>query len=261
MRKGDLSGTTHKLQTYLLLLFIYFLKLINSWLHWVFTAARGLSLVVASGSSSSLWCAGFSLQWFLLLWSTGSRCLGLVAPQHVESSQARDRTHVLCIGRWIPILWTPRDVLICYFLLWSSSVFSVTLRWVVTSCWKWWGHKVCLSPGLIYSLFLSGERRSRGWKNWWIHCQTERAKASGLSFHISEYWGTPGALKLGEERPIRLCEIFSWCLSLRWRIVCDFFVVTALSLPMLDHWWSLREQLCGKPTCSPERWCPGDHTL
>ena len=29
-------------------------------LHWVFIAARGLSLVAASGSYSSLWCAGFS---------------------------------------------------------------------------------------------------------------------------------------------------------------------------------------------------------
>ena len=30
------------------------------WLHWVFVAARGLSLVAASGGYSSLWCAGFS---------------------------------------------------------------------------------------------------------------------------------------------------------------------------------------------------------
>ena len=48
-------------------LFIYF------WLRWVFVAARGLSLVVASGGCSSLRCAGFSLQWLLLLQSTGSR--------------------------------------------------------------------------------------------------------------------------------------------------------------------------------------------
>ena len=44
--KGNLSGTNHKLQTYLLHLFIYFLKLTNFWLHWVFSAAGGLSLVV-----------------------------------------------------------------------------------------------------------------------------------------------------------------------------------------------------------------------
>ena len=46
------------------------------WLHWVFIAACRLSLVVASGGYSSLRCAGFSLQWLLLLWSTGSRHTG-----------------------------------------------------------------------------------------------------------------------------------------------------------------------------------------
>ena len=40
--------------------FIYF------WLHWVFVAARGLSLVVASRGYSSLWCVGFSLWWLLV---------------------------------------------------------------------------------------------------------------------------------------------------------------------------------------------------
>ena len=30
-------------------------------------------------------------------------CMGLVAPWHAESSQSRDRTHILCTGRWILI--------------------------------------------------------------------------------------------------------------------------------------------------------------
>ena len=51
-------------------LFIYF------WLRWVFVAARGFSLIVASGAYSSLRCAGFSLRWLLLLRSTGSRLAG-----------------------------------------------------------------------------------------------------------------------------------------------------------------------------------------
>ena len=46
------------------------------WLHWVFVAVRRLSLVAASGGYSSLWCAGFSLRWLLLLQSTGSRHAG-----------------------------------------------------------------------------------------------------------------------------------------------------------------------------------------
>ena len=50
--------------------FIYF------WLHWVFVAACGLSLVAASRGHSSLWCAGLSLRWPLSLQSTGSRRAG-----------------------------------------------------------------------------------------------------------------------------------------------------------------------------------------
>ena len=41
-------------------------------LHWVFVAACGLSLVAMSGGYSSLQRVGFSLQWLLLLQSTGS---------------------------------------------------------------------------------------------------------------------------------------------------------------------------------------------
>ena len=107
--------------------FIYFL-FIYFCLRWVFVAARGLSLVAASGGYSSLRCAGFSFWWLLLLRSTGSRCMGfssygtwaqqlwltgsraqaqqlrrtgLVAPWHVGSSWTRARTPVPCIGRWI----------------------------------------------------------------------------------------------------------------------------------------------------------------
>ena len=60
----------HILFYFLINLFIYF------WLCWVFIAAHRLSLVVASGGYSSLRCAGFSLQWLLLLQSTGSRRAG-----------------------------------------------------------------------------------------------------------------------------------------------------------------------------------------
>ena len=46
------------------------------WLLWVFIAACGLSLVLASGGFCFLWCAGFSLWGLRLLQSTGSRCVG-----------------------------------------------------------------------------------------------------------------------------------------------------------------------------------------
>ena len=59
--------------------FYLFIFNINLFIH-LFLAALGLccglSLVAASGDYSSLRCAGFSLQWFLLLQSTGSRCAG-----------------------------------------------------------------------------------------------------------------------------------------------------------------------------------------
>ena len=60
-----------KYNTVQVFFFFFFL-----WLHWVFIAVHGLSLVVASGGYSSLQCAGFSLQWLLLLRSTGSRYAG-----------------------------------------------------------------------------------------------------------------------------------------------------------------------------------------
>ena len=58
----------------------HFLKLIiylfYLWLHWVFVAAHGPSLVVVSRGFSSLQYTGFSLWWLLLLWSTDSWCMG-----------------------------------------------------------------------------------------------------------------------------------------------------------------------------------------
>ena len=45
---------------------IYFYLFYFFWLHWVFVAAHGLSLVAASGGYSSLWCVGFSLRWLLI---------------------------------------------------------------------------------------------------------------------------------------------------------------------------------------------------
>ena len=110
------------------LLCLFLIFKIYFWLRWVFVAVRRLSLVVASGGYSSLWCAGFSLLWPLLLWSTGSRhagfssCgtwaqqlwlassraqaqqlwrMGSAARRHVGSSRTRTRTRVPCIGRRI----------------------------------------------------------------------------------------------------------------------------------------------------------------
>ena len=97
------------------------------WLRWVFR----LSLVEASGGSSSLPCVGFPLPWLLLLQGTGSRHMGLrscgtwalgpmglsscgaglVALWCVGSPKIRGWTCVPCIGRQILIPCTTREVL------------------------------------------------------------------------------------------------------------------------------------------------------
>ena len=124
--------------TFLFFLNVYiFLILFYFWLCCVFVAALGLSLVAGSGGYSSLWCAGFSLRWLLLLRSTGSRrtgfsscgtwaqqlwlvgsraqaqqlwCTGLAAPRHVGSSWTRDQTRVPCVSRRILNHCTTREV-------------------------------------------------------------------------------------------------------------------------------------------------------
>ena len=73
---GKLSLTSLNRLFFQINLFIYLL--IYLWLYWVFVVACGLSLVVASGGYSSLWCTGFSLQWLLLLQSMASRHAGSV---------------------------------------------------------------------------------------------------------------------------------------------------------------------------------------
>ena len=66
---------------------------------------RGLSLVAASGGYSSLRCAGFSLQWLLLLRSTGSRCAGFSSC----GSRALERRRSSC-GSWAQLLRSMGDL-------------------------------------------------------------------------------------------------------------------------------------------------------
>ena len=52
-----------------------FILLLFFWLHWVFVAVPGLSLLAASVSRGHclLWCIDIRLWWLLSLQSTGSR--------------------------------------------------------------------------------------------------------------------------------------------------------------------------------------------
>ena len=90
------------------------------WLRWVFVATRGLSS--SCGKQGLLFFAVWGLLIVVAslvakhgLYSMDSVAVvhGLSCPQHVDSSQTRDRTCVLCIGRQILNHWTTREVLIC----------------------------------------------------------------------------------------------------------------------------------------------------
>ena len=69
---------------------------------------------------------------------SSSRGRALAALQHVESPWARDRTCVLCIGRWIPIHYTTREVLPHHFspLSWSMSFLLLLMAQKATNCHK-----------------------------------------------------------------------------------------------------------------------------
>ena len=85
-----------------------------SWLCWVSAAARGLSFDAVRG----LLIAVASLAPEHRLWATQAQllwCVGFVAPQHTESPQTRDQTHVPSFGRWILNHWTTREVLQSHF--------------------------------------------------------------------------------------------------------------------------------------------------
>ena len=71
-----LSHFREVLGKFLAILSFFLIYLIYFWLHWVFVAEPGLSLVVASEGYSSSRCTGFSSQWLLLLQSMGSRHVG-----------------------------------------------------------------------------------------------------------------------------------------------------------------------------------------
>ena len=62
--------------------------------------------------------------------------VGLVAPQHMGSSQTRDQTHVPCITRWILNHWTTREIpWLCFRSI--PSLFPAPAELLVrdSECW------------------------------------------------------------------------------------------------------------------------------
>ena len=61
---------------------------------------------------------GFSSWWLI----------GLVASQHVASSQTKDQTRIPCIGRWSLYHWTSKEVLFPLLVhLYLPSLYSIAL--------------------------------------------------------------------------------------------------------------------------------------
>ena len=107
----------------------------------VVAVSRGWGAAIAAYSSCNAWtshCGGFSCygawalrctvfsnfgMWAQQLWLPGSRAQaqqlwhrGLVALQHVMSSQTKDQTRVSCIGWQILCRWATREALIMVFI-------------------------------------------------------------------------------------------------------------------------------------------------
>ena len=90
----------------------------------VFVAAvsRGFALQSLGSEcrSFSTCCTGAQQLW----------CTGLVAPQCVESSWAREQAQIPCIDRWILNHWTTREVPNLRILRWDCRGLC---RWVLNS--------------------------------------------------------------------------------------------------------------------------------
>ena len=116
---------------------------------WISVSARALLGSRQAGAPPQLLCMVFSLLRLLALRSTRSRarglqqlwCIDLVAPQHVESSQIRDQTHVSCIGRWMLHPWANSKAPLLFsfsvliFLRVGWTVWGRSVRFECLLCW------------------------------------------------------------------------------------------------------------------------------
>ena len=96
---------------------VYVFYLFNFWLLWVFVALHRLSLAAVNQSYSPSRCGLLiAVTCLVKRWLSVPRLQELqqagseVVLRHVESSWTRDRTHVPCIGRHIPIHCATRAV-------------------------------------------------------------------------------------------------------------------------------------------------------
>ena len=122
MDRGAWQVTVHGVtKSWTWLSYVDFTSLRLSWFH--FTAPL---LLQSTGSrcmgfnNYSTWVLQFQLAGFRA-WAQQIWCTGLGAPWHVESSQTRDQTCVLCISKQIPIHWATREVSVVFLNSASSN--------------------------------------------------------------------------------------------------------------------------------------------
>ena len=104
---------------------------------WAFSCCNQWGLRSLRWGARTSQCGGFSCCRAQAPGTVGSvscaqRCPGLVAPRHVDSSQTRNRTHFLCIGRQILMHCATREVLLSFL----SLQLMVEVQIVAYFCWS-----------------------------------------------------------------------------------------------------------------------------
>ena len=102
-----------------------------------------------AGTPFHLWGTGFSLRWHLLLWTSGSRCTGLIVPWCVESSQTGVEPMSPAWAGRFPATGPPRKSEFPIFVKWPVAQDAASLLWAEVSFQR----KLHLPP-----------RERRGWQ-------------------------------------------------------------------------------------------------
>ena len=134
--KEDWNELFKQQEKFQLILF-FFLQIcyFNIYLFILFLAVLGLCCCKKTFSSCDDWASHFSDFSCCRAWALGHKLqhlqhLGLVAPQHVESSLARDWTHISCTGRQILNHCTIREtlqIIFDYFYFHRNLLFKVAI--------------------------------------------------------------------------------------------------------------------------------------
>ena len=150
--------------------FIIIFKTFLFWLHWVFPAVRGLSLVVVSAGYSPWRCTGVSLQWLLPLQSTSSGPSGsLVVTYGLSCPRARGILYPMSPEFMFYLQSAPGQEWFCSMYLPQFKPEEALPSWDMLFLWqdgtqKWWNYtrspNFCPEVTLITTAHISLARLS-----------------------------------------------------------------------------------------------------